>query len=164
MPTFVCMMVICIFAALIAGVKKRHVVGWFFETFVTCCMAILFLGVYGVLVVGLVQLAVLACLPKLSITKIDPVSMVICTNCGANLPTTFKYCPVCEHSMKEVKAKADAVRAREEWEQGRRECPHCAELIKRKAKVCCFCGKAVEPEQYPGSETSQFTFEASAES
>jgi hypothetical protein len=26
-----------------------------------------------------------------------------------------------------------------------RECPHCAELIKRKAKVCKHCGRDVEP-------------------
>lgn len=66
--------------------------------------------------------------------------------------------------MSEAKARADAARAREEWEQGRRECPHCAEHIKRKAKVCHFCGKDVEPEAYPNAETAQSSPEAPAHS
>jgi hypothetical protein len=34
-------------------------------------------------------------------------------------------------------------------EQGLRKCPHCAEMIKREAKVCRFCGRDVEPETAP---------------
>ena len=32
-----------------------------------------------------------------------------------------------------------------EREREERECPHCAELILRKAKVCKHCGRDVEP-------------------
>jgi type VI protein secretion system component VasK len=34
-----------------------------------------------------------------------------------------------------------------------RKCPHCAEVIKREAKVCRFCGRDVEPAAPPVVET-----------
>ena len=37
----------------------------------------------------------------------------------------------------------EAVEARAIAEEDRRKCPHCAELIKREARVCRFCGRDV---------------------
>jgi hypothetical protein len=174
MLTFVCMMGVCIFAALIASAKKRSVVGWFFGVLIPCVVAYFLLmgvglGFGAILVTGLILLAVLVCLPSLSTEedttpKEAPENMGTCPRCGANVPSTVEACIVCGQDMSEAKARADAARAREEWEQGRRECPHCAEHIKRKAKVCHFCGKDVEPEAYPNAETAQSSPEAPAHS
>lgn len=142
MNIFAVLLVCGIIAALIAGAKNRSRFNWFL------------LGCIG----GLISIAVLACLPTLAkgdAPQGDAASMVTCPNCGGSLPATFDSCPVCGQHLREAKVLADAAHAREEWEQGRRECPHCAEHIKRKAKVCHFCGKDVEPQEYPGPEAAQ---------
>lgn len=36
-----------------------------------------------------------------------------------------------------------------------RECPYCAELIQRKAKLCRYCGKSVEPKLVDDSEANR---------
>ena len=56
-------------------------------------------------------------------------------------PSTGTIAPVPETSA----ATGAAARFLEED----RPCPHCAERIKKAAKICRFCNRAVEPEQAP---------------
>jgi hypothetical protein len=51
----------------------------------------------------------------------------------------------------------DAVVARAQ-EQGRRACPHCAEMIMAEAKVCRFCGRDVEPILTAAAEPTETLF------
>lgn len=40
----------------------------------------------------------------------------------------------------------DSIEARQLSTGERRKCPHCAELIKKEARICRYCGNSVEPE------------------
>ena len=50
---------------------------------------------------------------------------------------------ICENCGSEVDRKGLLLRAGEGGEE-RRQCPHCAEFIRRDAKVCRFCNRSFE--------------------
>ncbi|NJB66435.1 Na+/melibiose symporter-like transporter [Desulfobaculum xiamenense] len=137
MGLFAVMLVCGIIAALIAGSKNRSRIGWFL------------LGC----IFGLIAVAVLACLRTLppKSQAPSPAPFPIDEDDEGDAPSGF-CSPAATRRQAEERAamRADRDRcAREEWEKGRRECPHCAELIRRKATVCRFCGAQVTPEEYP---------------
>lgn len=66
---------------------------------------------------------------------------------GANAVIDVRYSRgVSATSWKALTASGTAVIGR----SNDRKCPHCAEQIKREAKVCRFCGRDVEPESGDG--------------
>jgi hypothetical protein len=48
-----------------------------------------------------------------------------------------------------MKTKAGAVEARELSTGDKRKCPHCAELVKREAKVCRYCQRTLDDPAKP---------------
>jgi hypothetical protein len=65
-------------------------------------------------------------------SKKGAIAMKTCPDCHQNYPDEIESCP---HDGSRLAAEA-----REE-----RECPYCAELILRKARVCKHCGHNLEP-------------------
>ena len=73
----------------------------------------------------------------------DGVTQFPCPKCGEMVLTHLPVCPSCHYDRAD---DPDGLMTDE------RECPFCAELIKKKAKKCKHCGSVVEPVLAPMPE------------